>query len=68
MCIVNQPSKEQVRAWLRQRQVARSLPEMEQIRAELGWIWSASSGHPQHARSDAGVIDPPVNGVANSSL
>lgn len=33
-----QPSKEQVRQWLAQRQTgADALPELDQIRRELGW-------------------------------
>lgn len=66
MGIVNQPSKEQVREWLLQRQEARSLPEMEQIRVELGWVWAASSRGTPHARRDVGACGQSVDGVENN--
>lgn len=38
MNILKQPSKGKIREWLYQRQVDRKeLPDMEQIRRELGW-------------------------------
>jgi hypothetical protein len=45
MCIAAQPSKEEVREWLRRRRSAQSLPELEQIRTELGWAWCPCPFH-----------------------
>src|SRR2546425_638643 len=39
MCTGSQPTKEQVREWLRRRRAAQSLPEMEEITIELSWFW-----------------------------
>jgi hypothetical protein len=49
-----QPSKEQVRQWLAQRQVcADALPELDQIRRELGWGWRPA----QEARNPVESVD-----------
>jgi len=45
MCNAAQPSKEDVREWLRRRRSAQSLPELEQIRRELGWVWCSCPLH-----------------------
>lgn len=51
------PGKEKVREWLMRRQAeARALPDIEQIRRELGWqVPEAASESPEPVMADWGI-------------